>query len=52
MMMMPEKLVPLRHIVQVPFLVLQLLLDLNGLVLDCLLHDHVREDVCCHRLHC
>ena len=51
-MVMPEKFMPLRDIVQVPFLVLQLLLDLDGLVLDRLLHDHVREDVCCHRLHC
>lgn len=40
-----------RQVVQVPLLILEFLLDLDGLVLDGLLHDHVREDLRGHLLH-
>jgi len=40
-----------RWIVEIAFLVLELLLHLDGLVVDGLLHDHVREDLGGHILH-
>ena len=41
----------LAWVVKSSLLIFQLLFNLDGLILDGLLHDHVGEDVRCHLLH-